>query len=309
MTIESLAKMQNEMAQLLQRHHGREEGVLESRIPSLSTIYRIGRTEPSHRLYHPAFCYIASGRKELRLADERLEYGPNDYLIASMDVPVIGKIIQATAAEPYLSLKLDFTPVELIEVAKEAGLPVRRNEPSPRALAVEEIEPSILEAVLRYVRLLDRPGDIPFLAPIYKKEILYRLLQGRYGLMLSQLAIEDSAGFRIRDALQRIIRDFARPLRVDELAEEARMSPSTFHRHFKDATAMSPIQFQKQLRLQEARRLLIAESLDAADAAFRVGYESSSQFSREYARMFGAPPAADRKRWQESLPTSPRATS
>lgn len=161
---------------------------------------------------------------------------------------------------------------------------------------VGEIELSILDAIMRLSRLLDKPEDIPFLAPYYTKEILYRLLQGQYGTTLAQIAMEGSNTYRIREAIDQIINNMDKPLPIEELAELANMGVSTFHRHFKEVTAMSPLQFQKQLRLQEARRLLMSESTDAADVAFRVGYESASQFSREYSRMFGFPPREDIKR-------------
>ncbi len=159
--------------------------------------------------------------------------------------------------------------------------------------------PSIEDAVLRLARLLDTPEEIPFLAPLYTKEILYRLLQGPYGAELAQIAVEGSSTYRIREAIDYIVQHWDQSFRIEDLAEAASMSISSFHRHFKEVTSMSPIQFQKQLRLQEARRILLAESADAADVAYRIGYESSSQFNREYSRMFGAPPRADIKRLRE----------
>ena len=161
---------------------------------------------------------------------------------------------------------------------------------------VSPIELSLLDAVIRLVRLLDNPKDIPVLAPLFTKEILYRVLQGDHGAMLEQIAIEGSSANQIRDVIEHIMNNYDKSFRIEELAEKANMSVSSLHRHFKEVTAMSPIQFQKQLRLQEARRLLLSESTDAADVAFRVGYESQSQFSREYSRMFGFPPKEDIKR-------------
>lgn len=159
----------------------------------------------------------------------------------------------------------------------------------------------MLDAVIRLVHLLENPKDIPVLAPLYTKEILYRVLQSQHGNSLAQIAIEESSTYLIKDAIERIINNFDCPLRVEELAEIANMSVSSLHRHFKEVTTMSPIQFQKQLRLQKAQQLLLSESTDAADVAFRVGYESPSQFSREYSRMFGSPPKEDIKRLKESM--------
>ncbi|MBP1960927.1 AraC family transcriptional regulator [Paenibacillus aceris] len=295
---ESIYEQQNELSQLIERHSG-QDGVYESAIPSLFLIRRSQVTEPVYRVYKPSLCFIAQGLKEILLAQERYEYGPADYLISSMDLPVIGQIIKASPNAPYLSLKLEFTQSHILEVIHDSDIQITPKENTKRAMFVGQIELSILDAILRLVRLLDNPKDIPFLAPIYTKEILYRLLQGQYGVSLAQIAMEGSNTYRIREAIEQIITNCDKPLRIEVLAEIASMSISSFHRYFKEVTAMSPIQFQKQLRLQEARRLLLAESADAADVAFRVGYESASQFSREYSRMFGSPPRADIKRLKE----------
>lgn len=217
-----------------------------------------------------------------------------------MNLPVIGQIIKASPEVPYLSLKLDFSQNEILEVLKDAEIYPHSKDSAARAMFVGQIELPLLDAVLRLVQLLDSPQDIPYLASIHKKEIIYRLLQGRYGATLAQIAIEGSNTYRIRGAIDQIIQHYDQPLRIEELAEVANMSTSSFHRHFKDITAMSPLQFQKQLRLQEARSLLLMESADATEVAYRVGYESASQFSREYSRMFGFPPKTDIKRLKVS---------
>jgi AraC-like DNA-binding protein len=295
---EKILKRQDELAKLIERHSG-QDGVYKTAIPSLFFIHHSNVTEPVHRVYKPSLCFIAQGLKEILLAQERFEYGPADYLISSINLPVIGQIIKASSDAPYLSFKLEFTQNQILEVLNDSEIQVTAKENAKRAMFVGQIELSILDAILRLVRLLEQPTDIPFLAPIYTKELLYRLLQGQYGVALAQIAMEGSSTYQIRDAIEQIINNFDKPLRIEELAEKARMSISSFHRHFKEVTAMSPIQFQKQLRLQEARRLLLSESADAADVAFRVGYESASQFSREYSRMFGSPPRADIKRLKE----------
>jgi len=295
---EELLQQKRELNELVERHSERN-GAMETAIPSLFFYHHTSITEPAYRVYKPAFCVIVQGVKEVLLAQERFEYGPSNYLIASMNLPVIGQIIKASTEAPYLSLKLEFTTNQIMEVLNECNIHVTSKENARRAMFVGQMESSIQDAVLRLIRLLDTPDEIPFLAPLYTKEILFRLLQGPYGGELAQIAVEGSSTYRIREAIEYIVHHWEQPFRVEDLAETASMSVSSFHRHFKEITAMSPLQFQKQLRLQEARRLLMAESADAADVAFRVGYESASQFSREYSRMFGAPPRSDIKRLKE----------
>jgi AraC-like DNA-binding protein len=295
---ENLIQQQQKLTGLIERH-SLQNSAKETTIPSLFFYQHSSITEPAYRVYKPSFCVVVQGLKEILLAQERFEYGPSNYLIASMNLPVIGQIIKASADSPYLSLKLEFTQNQILEVLNDCDIKVTSKDNAKRALFVGWMESSIQDAVLRLARLLDTPGEIPFLAPLYTREILYRLLQGPYGVELAQIAVEGSSTYRIREAIDHIVRNWDQSFRIEDLADTASMSVSSFHRHFKEVTAMSPIQFQKQLRLQEARRILLAESADAADVAFRVGYESSSQFSREYSRMFGAPPRADIKRLKE----------
>ncbi|APB75849.1 AraC family transcriptional regulator [Paenibacillus polymyxa] len=295
---ENLIQQQQELTGLIERH-SLQNSAKETTIPSLFFYQHSSITEPAYRVYKPSFCVVVQGLKEILLAQERFEYGPSNYLIASMNLPVIGQIIKASTDSPYLSLKLEFTQNQILEVLNDCDIKVTSKDNAKRALFVGRMESSIQDAVLRLARLLDTPGEIPFLAPLYTREILYRLLQGSYGVELAQIAVEGSSTYRIREAIDHIVRNWDQSFRIEDLADTASMSVSSFHRHFKEVTAMSPIQFQKQLRLQEARRILLAESADAADVAFRVGYESSSQFSREYSRTFGAPPRADIKRLKE----------
>lgn len=291
---EDIFQQQNELTQRIKQHSSKD-GVFETSIPSLFFIRYSNVSEPAYRVYKPSLCVIAQGLKEVLLAQKRFIYGSSDYLIASMNLPVIGQVINASPEVPYLSFKLEFTQSQILEVMNDSKLQINSKENAKRALFVGQMESSLMDAILRLTRLLDKPDDIPFLAPLYIKEILYKLLHGPYGVTLGQIALEGSSSYRIRDAIEQIIQYYDQPLRVEELAEVAHMSVSTFHRNFKEVTAMSPIQFQKQLRLQEARRILLSESAEAADVAFRVGYESASQFSREYVRMFGAPPRTDVK--------------
>lgn len=293
-------EIRQEIITRLINRHCKQAGVLETLIPSLFLIRSDQTEEPAYRVFNPSFCFVTQGLKEIYLAEERLEYGPSNYLITSMDLPVIGQVIKATPEAPYLSLKLEINQNEILEVLKDSTIHVRKNN-NARAMFVGQIELSILDAVLRLVQLLDSPEDIPFLAPIHKKEIIYRLLQGQYGPALAQIAMEGSNTYRIREAIDQIIQHYDQPLRIEELADVANMSTSSFHRHFKEITNMTPLQFQKQLRLQEARSLLLMESGDATEVAYRVGYESASQFSREYSRMFGLPPKADIKRLKDKF--------
>jgi len=290
-----ISEQHHELSEIIERYSS-TDGVHKTVVPSLFFISESHVTEPLYGVYKPSFCMIVQGEKEVMLAQERFRYNPADYLVASVDLPVTGQVIKASSNAPYLALKLEFTPSQILEVLSDSNIRSGAKESVKRAMFVSQIGPSLLDAVVRLVRLLDKPADIPVLAPLFIKEILYRILQGPYGGVLEQMAIEGSHTYRIRDVIEHIMNHYELPFRIEELAEIANMSVSSLHRHFKEVTAMSPIQFQKQLRLQEARRLLLSESTDAADVAFRVGYESPSQFSREYSRMFGFPPREDIKR-------------
>lgn len=295
-----LMELRLELAKLIDCHSDlNQNGVNKTAISSLFFLRYSQVTERAYGIYNPSVCFIAQGSKEVLLAQERYEYGPSDYLVSSMNLPVTGQVIQASLDAPFLGLKLEFTPNQILEVLNDSKIQISPPGKSRRALFVGEIELPILDALLRLARLLDSPEEIPFLAAVYTKEVLFRLLQGQYGIALAQIAMEGSKSYHIKNAIEEIINNFDKPLRVEELAELFPMSTSSFHRIFKEVTAMSPIQFQKQIRLQNARRLLLVESADAADVAFRVGYESTSQFSREYSRMFGRPPKADVKRLRE----------
>jgi AraC-like DNA-binding protein len=251
--------------------------------------------EPLYGMSDASFCVIAQGSKVILLGDQRLRYDPANYLLATAEIPVTGQIIDASSERPYLSLRLTFDPTLVGSVMVEARQPAPQSHAAARALAVSSLDAGLLDAVVRLVRLLDAPADALFLAPLITREIIYRLLMGAQGDRLRQIAVLGGATHRISRAIERLRNDFNQPLRIEDLAHEVGMSVSGFHHHFKTVTAMSPLQFQKQLRLQEARRLMLVEDLDAGMAAVQVGYESASQFSREYARMFGQPPMRDIK--------------
>jgi AraC-like DNA-binding protein len=292
---EQIYKQQHELAKLIERYSGRD-GTHTTAIPSLIFNRRSHVTEPNYSIYKPSLLIVVQGVKEIFLAQERFRYSPDDYLVASVDLPATAQVIEASLVVPYLSLTLEFTPSQILEVLRDTEIRVNPKKDAKRAMFLSPVDSSMLNAVIRLARLLDSPKDIPVLAPLFTKEILYRVLQEPHGSRLGQIAIEGSYTYRIRNVIEHIMHNYDQSLRIEELADIVNMGVSSLHRHFKEVTAMSPIQFQKQLRLQEARHLLLSESTDACKVAFRVGYESPSQFSREYSRMFGLPPIEDVKR-------------
>jgi AraC-like DNA-binding protein len=292
-------KQRQELAKLIERYTGKD-GAHNTSISSLSFSRFSEVTGPAHGVYRPSLCIIVQGGKDVLLAQETYTYGPADYLVASVNLPVTGIVTDASSDTPYLALKLEFTSDQILKVLQESHLDFNKKESVKRGMYVSQIEPYLLEAVTRLVRLLETPNDIPVLAPLITKEIIYRVLQGQHGVTLGHIAIEGSTAYGISDVIEHIMTNFDQSFRIEDLAEIANMSVSSLHRHFKEVTAMSPIQFQKKLRLQEARRLLLSQPADATEAAFRVGYESPSQFSREYSRMFGLPPKEDTNRLKSS---------
>jgi AraC-like DNA-binding protein len=265
-------------------------GVTRSRVPGLALIRADAPSEPLLSVYHPSLCVVVQGRKRALLGDEVFVYDPLNYLVVSMTLPITGQIIEATPRHPYLCLRIDIDPgvvAELVALLPAAG---PATGPATRALYLARTSAPLLDAVLRLARLLDTPGEAPVLAPLAVREIHYRVLTGELGGRLRQLCGVDGPSQRIARAIDLVKARYADALRIEELAAAAHMSPSALHQRFKAATAMTPLQFQKQLRLQEARRLTLSEGIEAAAAGHRVGYESPSQFSREYRRLFGAPP-------------------
>ncbi len=262
-------------------------------VPRVSLFQSFARTTLQPVLYEPMLCVVIQGAKAVTIGDRRLRYDPASYAIGSVEIPVTSGVIEASAQRPYRAVSLGLDRAILAGLLPQVdGVAM---EPTPFGFDVCPMTPDLADAWLRLLRLLDRPADIPVLAPMLEREILYRLLQGPQARMLRQIAAADSRLSQVRRAIAWIREHYSQPLRVEHLARLAGMSVATFHRHFKAATAMSPLQFQKTLRLQHARSLLIAEP-DAARAGYAVGYESASQFSREYARLFGSPPARDAQR-------------
>lgn len=244
-------------------------------------------------VYEPSICVILQGSKRVLLEDEIYIYEPPQFLGVSVDLPLIGQVLEASPERPYLCLQIALDSRQISELLAHLEHPHLPSSASSRGLFVGALDDAAQEAVLRLARLLDAPKDIPMLAPLILRELYYRLLSGAHGPELAQIAISGSTMHRIGQIIRRLKSDLAAPVRVEELAALANMSTSSFHQHFKAVTAMSPLQYAKRLRLTEARHILLSERADAASVAYRVGYESTSQFSREYARMFGAPPIRD----------------
>jgi AraC-like DNA-binding protein len=264
----------------------------ETAIPRVAINLSWETTRPLPGLYEPMHCLVLQGAKEVMIGEHSLRYDSASYFIASLELPASGRIVQASPEQPYVAVSLALDREGLAALLPE--IPARP-EAHVAGFAVSPVTQQLLDPWLRLLRLLEAPRDIPVLAPLLEREILYRLLQGPQGGVLRQIARVDSRLSQVRRAIAWIRTHYDQPLRIDALAGVAGMSVASFHRHFKTATAMSPLQYQKSLRLQQARRLLIANQ-DATQAGYAVGYESASQFSREYARLFGAPPARDAAR-------------
>lgn len=286
---------QDELARLIDRH-ATEDGVHQTQIPRLSLIRASHPTEPLHVLHEPALCIIAQGRKRVLLGDEVYLYGRDHYLVVSVDLAVSGQVVEAEPEKPYLCFRLDLDAAMLTELLTEAGLDAATGRHPGPGLTLGPVAPELLDAAIRLLRLLATPGDIGVLAPLAEREILYRLLTGDRAHKLRQIALANGRLQQINRAISWIKTHYREPFRVEFVASEARMGSSALHHHFKAVTSMSPLQYQKRLRLQEARRLILGASLDAATAGFSVGYDSPSQFSREYSRLFGAPPLRDTER-------------
>lgn len=251
-------------------------------------------------VYHPCLGILVQGRKRALLNGEVFNYDALNYLVVSVTLPAMAQVVEATPEHPYLSLRLNLDLEQVARLLLELG----DRTPSPaapdRGLFVARLDEALLDAVLRLVKLLDAPEDIHVLAPVIQREIYYRLLRGELGHRLVDLAQSEGGNHRIVRAIDWLKQHFAAPLRIDELADAVHMSPSALHHRFKAVTAMSPLQYQKHLRLHEARRLMFADGIESASAGHRVGYESASQFSREYRRLFGAPPRSEIARLRET---------
>jgi AraC-like DNA-binding protein len=286
-----------ELVALIQHITQGQDGTVVTAVPGLQ-VFCISKPDgPKHAFATPALGLIAQGSKRIIVGDDIYVYDPMHYLVTSVDLPVCGQVCVTSEHEPYLGVRLELAVDEIGELIGDEKLPAKANAPASRGLYVNRIAMPVLEPVLRLLRLLDTPEDVPIVAPLIKREILYRLLVNGEGARLRQIALQDSHTQRITKAISALRVNYAQSLRVEDMARAVHMSVSSFHHHFKAVTAMSPLQYQKQLRLQEARRQMLLTGADVASAAHSVGYESPSQFAREYGRMFGAPPLRDKRRW------------
>ncbi|MGD8174921.1 AraC family transcriptional regulator [Marinimicrobium sp. ARAG 43.8] len=276
-----------------------EEGITSTSVPDLD-LFRANSTATSmaSSVYEPALCLIAQGGKTVWLGDREIHYGPLSCLASSVSLPVTGKITEASEEKPYLGVKISVNPQEVTDLLLELDeMPEETEdlgcEDSSCGLCCIQAERGLAEAILKLTMLLDDPRDARILAPMAKREVVYRALVSEIGVKMRKFAVDGTKAHRISKVIAALKDRFTEPLRVPELAEMANMSESSLFHSFKQVTRMSPLQFQKKLRLHEARRLMLSEGLEAATASFRVGYESPSHFSREYSRLFGAPPRSD----------------
>ena len=274
------------------------DGVIEP-FPGLFLARASAPAPPIFGIVEPSLCVIAQGRKEMRLAHKSYEYDAHHYLLACLELPVALQVLEASRERPYLSLRLNLDAALVGSVLVEAGLSPQSSGDA-QAIDVSALDAALLDAVLRLARLLDSPTEARLMLPLVTREIVYRLLVGAQGERLRRMTLWGGHTHRIAQVVEKICREFSQPLRIEELARATGMSVSGFHQHFKAVTALSPLQFQKQLRLREARRLLLSEHFDAATAGYQVGYEDASHFNRDYKRLFGEPPMRDLERLQQT---------
>jgi AraC-like DNA-binding protein len=288
-----------ELAELIDRH-APGDGIHATAIQGVCTIRMSSPSaELAHAMHRPAVCVIAQGAKRVMVHDEVYAYDASRFLVVSVDLPISAQVTEATPQAPYLCFRLDLDPGEIAAMLLKPGMPGVAKKDNARGLYLSRTSEPMLDAVVRLLRLLDSPNDALALASLAVQEILYRLLTSDEGERLARIGQSGSHAHRVTRVISWLKTHFTEPLRIERLADEAHMSVSSLHHHFRAVTAMSPLQYQKQLRLQEARRLLLSEAVDAATAGHRVGYESPSHFSREYARLFGAPPSRDLQRLRQ----------
>ncbi|SFS09872.1 AraC family transcriptional regulator [Sphingomonas jatrophae] len=284
-----------ELADVIDRHV-RGTGICTTAMPHVSLIRADQPSTPTPAVYEASLCLIAQGSKRVSIGEHSVVYDAAHYLLVSVDLPLVGHVIEASPESPYLCCKIDLDPAIVADLMVAEGGAVPRTDLP--VLGVYPSDPDLIDAACRLVRLLDRPETIDALAPLIEREILYRLLTGPHGPMLRHVATAGSHLNQVSRAIAAIRRRFDGQIRIEDVAAEAGMSPSSLHAHFKAITRMTPLEYQKQLRLQEARRLMLMGGATAGTAGFAVGYESPSQFSREYRRLFGAPPRQDIERLQ-----------
>lgn len=277
--------------------HANADGLALTPIAGLTIIRATAPSGLLHAICRPLVCLVLQGTKQVDMGMQRFAFGAGDSLLITADVPTVSQITRASLVEPYLSLVFELDPALIAELAMEMNaLPVNDGNP----VRIDPTDAEVAAAAQRLLELLDRPTSVPMLYEARVRELHYWLLAGRHGTAIRRLGWPDGHAQRITRAVNVLRSEYTQPLRIDRLAEVANMSPSSFHRHFRAVTSLSPLQFQKQLRLIEARQLMRAEGVSASRAAFAVGYESVPQFTREYGRMFGLPPVRDTEASREA---------
>lgn len=294
-----IIEYQRELASLINKHIP-ADGKHRTIIPEVQFLRTSTVSENLHSIYDPSLILIVQGSKIVMLGDDLYQYDPTSYLVSSVHLPIVSQITAADQEKPYLCIQISFQADQIMDIVKESEHMWNEKAHSGRGLILNRTNTTLLDAVTRLIRLLDTPQDIQVLSPLIIREILYRILRDDSGHIIKQFFTSGSHAHSIEKIIKLINDDFSKSLRMEELAAKANMSISSLHSQFKKVTAMTPLQYQKMIRLQEARSLLLNESLDAADAGFQVGYESPSQFNREYSRLFGLPPISDVKRLRNS---------
>lgn len=286
-------RMDTSLLDAVRRHadaHAAPDGAARTAIPGLTAIRAAGRSELSYQIPRPLVCLVLQGAKHVTMGQQSFTFRAGDSLLITADVPTVSQIVEASLAAPYYSLVMDLDPAVIAGLATEMAA-VEQADDAP--VKIEMTDSHVADAALRLMRLLERPASLPVLQASLVREFHYWLLAGRHGAAIRRLGLPDSHVRRIARAVALLRAEYAQRLPVERLAAVAGMSPSAFHQHFRAVTSLSPLQFQKQLRLIEARRLMLADGLNASNAAFTVGYESVQQFTREYGRMFGMPPVRE----------------
>jgi AraC-like DNA-binding protein len=289
--------------------HGVGDGICTTAVDGLTLLRASHQTFPTHLIYRPELCVVVQGAKSVMLGDEVIDYHAMQALVVSLALPGVGKITEASVERPLLVIGLELDVPLLLDVMQQINGAPRAAAGAGLGVYVHDIGAPLADCLLRLVRMLDTPEELPLLLPLLQREIYYRLLTGPNGDKLALLCLPDSHARRVTEALCLLRAQYAAPVPIGKLAAAAGMSASSFHHHFKALTSMTPLRYQKHLRLLEAKRLMLTEGVSVMRAAFQVGYESASQFSREYVRMFGQSPrrdiAATRKLYQPyAMPTT-----
>jgi AraC-like DNA-binding protein len=294
--------MTSELVRALLRHTADQAhyGPVVTDVAGMVLLRSDNERPPTHLIFKPALCIVVQGAKWAVFGDRHMDYRAGQALIVSVETPALGRVAQASPTEPFLGIIIEFDLAIMREVADALGTPAPGGEGPGSGVFVTDFDGPLADCTLRLVRLLDTPKAIPVLQPAIMREIAYWLLSGPHGAEVARMVLANTHAHRVIAAIHRLRDRFAETVRIEDLAASAQMSASAFHRQFRRLTAMTPLQYQKQMRLLEARRLMVGEAASAETAAFAVGYESASQFSREYSRMFGLPPRRDAKLLQQA---------